>query len=1099
LASGDEVPRLQMSAPDPGARDTRGSMAETRKPSGKHPSAYRRPLLRSGLRVVYDNPVTGKGQVRIVDPRNGRQFAFTERENRMCQAADGKADIDTLCTKLATEIEGGVRPAEVTEFFRRLQILGLLDTDHLAADSGAPAAPERDPAAAAATPSAGPSARGPGGRPLRGPLSPRSAAPQGTSGIGPGAADAPLPGPPARQTAAPRMAARRSAMPRTAMSQGAAVQPTSSQPASSETVTRLDQLRPRQDRATDPAPGKETAAPPGADMTQDKADPLRPVPESALPPEAESDPTDPVTPEPTLLGDIPPDQAAPGPLPGFDFFDENFGPFPGDAGAGAGADIATGAPGMAGGLRGNPGGMGLRGRLRGGMMAGGGMPGGMIGAMRGGMPGGMMRGPFGQGGMLGGMQGGMGPAVAPGAPPGARTKKPAQMHLFDPGGLLKLIYILFYPLKLILWAILPLVVLAGLSLLNNLDAFVGDVRTILSDVSSVAQFAIGLFIVNLVSRIAQGVAIVAHGGKVPSFGIVLVLGLLPRFYIDKGGIGDLDRRGQLWAHGAPLLARLAIFALGTLTWAITREQGGMLPVLALIAAQFGLITFLMTSWPLMLSDGSAWLSVLFNEPRLMPKAAMAFKHLFLRGRLPPTIRKKDVLPLALYAVGVILSMTLVLGVMATSTLIYLERWLDGLGVLIFLGMAAASTLWLLALWGSVRARRPAGTNGAAFDKAAFRMMLEGRVPGLAEVPDAIPGADPQAGPLSGGPAAEAEPEIGARARVVWGVIMLGLAILAFQPYTYEAGGHVEIMPAARAQAVARTEGEILSVAVSEGDIVTRGQVLGDLSSWDQERQIRVTEAELSAAEASLARLLDGPKPEEVEVARRQLDSARASVAYSRAEAERARELADTGTGTQQNADKAQSALDSDLASLAVSEANLELVMSGATENDIAIARAEVERLTAELAFRRDELERTQIVAPMDGRVVTADLQLLTGNYLRVGDPLLEIENASMVSAVIAVPESDIALIAPGKTVRLKAWGQSDIEIEGTVQSIAPAAQEEAYGNVVRVSAVFPNPDDFLRSGMTGYAKIDGAEMRTWEAYLRSIRRFFQIEVWSWIP
>lgn len=73
------------------------------------------------------------------------------------------------------------------------------------------------------------------------------------------------------------------------------------------------------------------------------------------------------------------------------------------------------------------------------------------------------------------------------------------------------------------------------------------------------------------------------------------------------------------------------------------------------------------------------------------------------------------------------------------------------------------------------------------------------------------------------------------------------------------------------------------------------------------------------------------------------------VAYSRAEAECAGELTDTGTGTQQSVEKAQSALDSDLASLTAREANLELVMSGATENDIAIAWAEVDRLTAELA------------------------------------------------------------------------------------------------------------------------------------------------------
>ena len=33
----------------------------------------------------------------------------------------------------------------------------------------------------------------------------------------------------------------------------------------------------------------------------------------------------------------------------------------------------------------------------------------------------------------------------------------------------------------------------------------------------------------------------------------------------------------------------------------------------------------------------------------------------------------------------------------------------------------------------------------------------------------------------------------------------------------------------------------------------------------------------------------------------------------------------------------------------------------------------------------------------------------------------------------------------------------------------------------------------------GRIYIEGAQMRVWEAYLRTIKRFFQIEVWSWIP
>ncbi len=831
----------------------------------------------------------------------------------------------------------------------------------------------------------------------------------------------------------------------------------------------------------------------------------------------------------------PAESAAASPVPpGFDFFDPALTRFPtipappGPARAvwragwrGAGPGFWPGmrggmGAGMGAGMGGAPGGMMGAGMMRGpfarGGAPGGMMGGGMMGAMMGGGAGGMMGGMMGPGmggGMGAALMGGPGAAAAGGQPPEAPPAKPAHMHLFGPGPLLKLLYILFYPLKLVLWAILPLVVLATLSLFNNFGALLADMRTIVSDVSNIAQIAIGIFIVNLVSRLAQGVAIVAHGGKVPGLGINLVLGIMPRFYIDKSGIADLDRRGQLWAHGAPLLARLGIFALGTLAWAITRDQGGMLPLLALIAAQFGFITFLVTSWPLMLSDGAAWLAVLFNEPRLVFKAGMAFRHVFLRGRLPPSIQRRDALPLALYAVGVLLSMTLILGVLATGVLTWLERSLDGLGVLIYLGLVGAFTLWLVAVWGTVKARKPAGPNGAAFDKAAFREMLLGAAAARGNPAETAPGPNPalspEAGPLARMMAAQAgaqrapEPLVGGHAKVVWGVILLALVILAFQPYTYEAGGQVEILPAARAQAVARTEGEIISVTVSEGDIVTPGQVLGHLSSWDQERQVRVTRALLDAAEANLARLLAGPKPEEIEVARRRLESARASVVYSRAEAERTRELAASGVESQQAADRAQSVLDTDLANLAVSEASLALVMSGATENDIDMARAEVDRLSVELAFWQDELERTRIVSPMEGRVVTADLQLLTGTYLRVGEPLLEIENSAMVSAVIAVPESDITLVSPGDRVRLKAWGQSDIEVEGSVQTIAPAAQQETYGNVVRVIAAFPNPDDFIRSGMTGYAKIEGAEMRAWEAYLRSIRRFFQIEVWSWIP
>jgi multidrug resistance efflux pump len=386
-----------------------------------------------------------------------------------------------------------------------------------------------------------------------------------------------------------------------------------------------------------------------------------------------------------------------------------------------------------------------------------------------------------------------------------------------------------------------------------------------------------------------------------------------------------------------------------------------------------------------------------------------------------------------------------------------------------------------------------GAGMAAADPMLGRIVRPDRGPGAAL-------GGPLAGPLGAPQAvAQAADAQASGARVVWGVILAGLLAVAFLPYTYETGGAVDILPAARAQAVARTSGELVEILVVQGEAVTRGQLLARLSSWDQENGVKVTRAMLDGAEANLARLQAGAKSEAMDLAMRQLERAQASLDYSQAAADRARELVVSGTISQQAYEQAIAAYEADRAGLDVAQANLDLVRSGATPEEIAIAAAEVARLSQELAFREDELARTRIEAPMDGRVVTPDLQLRYGAFLTVGEALVEIEDTATITAMVAVPEADIGLVVPGDTVRLRIWGQSGSEIAGTVQEIAPVATAEGQSNVVAVEATFPNADGLLRSGMSGYAKIEGAEMRVWEAYLRSIRRFFQIEVWSWIP
>jgi multidrug resistance efflux pump len=260
-------------------------------------------------------------------------------------------------------------------------------------------------------------------------------------------------------------------------------------------------------------------------------------------------------------------------------------------------------------------------------------------------------------------------------------------------------------------------------------------------------------------------------------------------------------------------------------------------------------------------------------------------------------------------------------------------------------------------------------------------------------------------------------------------------LLGMLPYSYDTGGQVQILPAERGQAVARTDGELVKLLVQEGDVVTAGQPVAELSSWDQENQIAVTEASLDGARAQLAKLMAGSTAEDIALAQAKVASAEANLAYAQAQADRARSLVTTGAMSASDKEKAENQLATVLADLEVAKANLKVVEAGATPEDIAIDQANIEKLERQLAYARDEMARTFVVAPVAGHIVTKDLNLKMGSNLKSGDTLLDIERTDVVTARIDIPEGDVPLLKEGSPVRLKLQGYKDETIVGSVHRL----------------------------------------------------------------
>jgi RND family efflux transporter MFP subunit len=310
----------------------------------------------------------------------------------------------------------------------------------------------------------------------------------------------------------------------------------------------------------------------------------------------------------------------------------------------------------------------------------------------------------------------------------------------------------------------------------------------------------------------------------------------------------------------------------------------------------------------------------------------------------------------------------------------------------------------------------------------------------------------------------APPSISTLSKVLWALALCVLLAVAFLPYRYRAAGTFETLPARRTAVAVRTAGVVEQVLVREGDWVAANQVLAKLSSDEQQRDVAITSAELQRAKAQLALFGGSTMTAKDDSA---LEQSLADALGDDADSDRRKKDASTANYARTQVERA--------------------------------ARAEVERLTRKLAHDRDQLAQTNVRAPSEGRVMTPNVQFLTGTWLRRGSELLTLEDTRTLDAEIGIPESDIGLIRVGDKVRLRPWSDGGGEIIGGVTEIAPAAQNRQHGQMVRVRASLSNPGDSLRPAMSGYAKIDGENMRVWEAFTRRILRVIRVEIWSWIP
>ncbi|HET8678604.1 MAG TPA: efflux RND transporter periplasmic adaptor subunit [bacterium] len=303
--------------------------------------------------------------------------------------------------------------------------------------------------------------------------------------------------------------------------------------------------------------------------------------------------------------------------------------------------------------------------------------------------------------------------------------------------------------------------------------------------------------------------------------------------------------------------------------------------------------------------------------------------------------------------------------------------------------------------------------------------------------------------------------------------------------TIEVSGTVT--SARAAEVFAKQSGRVVRVLVQDGARVAAGQTIVELDASEQRAEAAQAQAAVSAAQARLAALESGPRPEErqvifnnfqqaqnqVKAAETQLVLAQASQRVADENLRRHEQLLRDGAVAQAQVDQArlqqeqaraqvsaaQTQLEIAKATLDSARAQWNMTVSGTRREEIRAARAQVEQARAVLALTRQRVANMVIRAPFAGRV--SGINASPGDYLVSGDfagrsgAVALVYDDRALEAEVRVGERDLPLIKTGQRATLRIEG-SDRPVAATVRTIAPAADPASRAATVRLSLA-PDP------------------------------------------
>jgi HlyD family secretion protein len=274
----------------------------------------------------------------------------------------------------------------------------------------------------------------------------------------------------------------------------------------------------------------------------------------------------------------------------------------------------------------------------------------------------------------------------------------------------------------------------------------------------------------------------------------------------------------------------------------------------------------------------------------------------------------------------------------------------------------------------------------------------------------------------------------------------------------------KVTPITKVEVKSKASGIVKKLLVDYGDRVKQGQLLAQLDKVEIEAQVAQSKAGLEAARANLT-------SSQADYERAKVDAEGPDVPPLKRAYDRAIGMAKDGVVSASALDDAEKNY-----TMAVNKQNVAKAQVTVLKAKIAQSQAVVAQDDANLKQLEEQLSYTDIVSPIDGIVLSRDVQMgdAVSSILVLGSSatlVMTLGDTSEVYVKGKVDESDIGKVYLGQRARIKVESFKDKTFDGKVTKISPMGVEKDNVTTFEVRVSIQNPGGELKAEMTANAEI----------------------------